>query len=133
RALEQAELRRDFTFGEHLQRPHDQWQHLGDVARADWPAAAIGPWRAANEVLVGEELVTILLHRHAGELPSTDDDDLAAVLFELLDEGDEVAVAADDDEGVAVVVGEAHLEGVEGHRNVGPVLVAARRELPLEQ
>jgi hypothetical protein len=30
-----------------------------------------------------------------------------------------------------VVVGEAHLEGVERHRNVGPVFVAARRDVPL--
>ena len=57
--------------------------------------------------------------------------DLAAVLFELLDQRDEVAVAADDDEGVDVVVGEAHLEGVERHGDVGAVLVATRRHVAL--
>ena len=75
--------------------------------------------------------MTVLLHGHAGELASTDDDDLAAVLLELLDERDEVAVAADDDEGVDVVVGEGHLERVERHRDVRPVLVAARRHVAL--
>ncbi len=86
---------------------------------------------AADEVLVGDELVAVPLHRRAGELPAADDDDLAAVLLELLDERDEVAVAADDDEGVDVVVGEGHLERVERHGDVGAVLVAARRQVAL--
>ena len=89
------------------------------------------PRAAAHEVLVGDELVAVLLHRRAGELPAADDDDLAAVLLELLDERDEVAVAADDDEGVDVVVGEGHLERVERHGDVGAVLVAARRHVAL--
>ena len=42
RALEQAELRRDLALGQHLQRAHDERQRLGDVARADRPAAALG-------------------------------------------------------------------------------------------
>ena len=69
--------------------------------------------------------MAIALHRHAGELPAADDDDLAAVLLELFDQRDEVAVAADDDEGVDVIVGETHLQGVERHGDVGAVLVAA--------
>ena len=75
--------------------------------------------------------MTVLLHRHAGELAAADDDHLASVLFQLLDERDEVAVAADDDEGVDVIVGEGHLEGVERHGDVGAVLVAARRHVAL--
>ena len=96
------------------------------------PSASLGgPPAAADEILVGDELVTVLLHRHAGELPAADDDDLAAVLLQLLDQRDEVAVAADDDEGVDVIVGEGHLEGVERHRDVGAVLVAAGRHVAL--
>ncbi len=100
---------------------------------ADRTAAALG-WASAtaNEIFVGDELVTVLLHRHAGELAAADHDDLATVLLQLLDERDEVAVAADDDEGVDVIVGERHLEGVERHRDVGTVLVAAGRHVALD-
>ena len=75
--------------------------------------------------------MTVLLHRHAGELAATDDDDLAPVLLQFLDERDEVAVAADNDEGVDVIVGERHLERVERHRDVGAVLVPAGRHVAL--
>ena len=103
-----------------------RWQPACRRARCGAAAAA-----AAHEVLVGDELVAVPLHRRAGELPAADDDDLAAVLLELLDQRDEVAVAADDDEGVDVVVGEGHLERVERHGDVGAVLVAARRQVAL--
>ena len=56
-----------------------------------------------------------------------------SVLFQLLDEGDEVAVAADDHVGVDVTVGEGHLERVEREVDVRPVLVTARREVALHQ
>ena len=46
---------------------------------------------------------------------------------------DEITVAADDDVGVDVTVGERHLERVEGEVDVGAVLVAARREVALNQ
>ena len=55
------------------------------------------------------------------------------VLFELLDERDEVAVAADDDIRVDVAVRERHLEGIEGEIDVGAVLIAARGEVALDQ
>ena len=76
--------------------------------------------------------MAILLHRRAGELAPADDDDLAAILFELLDQRDEIAVAADDDERVDVVVSKSHLERVEGHRDVGAVLVAAGGDIALD-
>ena len=75
--------------------------------------------------------MTVLLHRQARELPAADNDDLASVLLQLFDERDEVAVAADDDEGIDVVVGERHLERVERHRDVGAVLVAAGSHVAL--
>ena len=86
---------------------------------------------AADEVLVGDELVAVLLHHEARELPAADDEHLLVVLLQLLDERDEVAVAADDHEGVDVVVGERHFEGVEGEVDVGAVLVAAGGEVAL--
>src|SRR5205085_3545491 len=101
--------------------------------RAGWFLATPGGAAAAraDEVFVSDELVTVLLHRQAGELTSANDDDLASVLFELLDERDEVAVAADDDEGVDVIVGKRHLQRVERHGDVGAVLVAAGRHVAL--
>ena len=75
--------------------------------------------------------MTVLLHRRARELAAADHDDLPAVLLELLDEGNEVAVTADDDERVDVVVREGHFERVKGHRDVGAVLVAAGRHVAL--
>ena len=91
----------------------------------------LSPARLPDQVLVGDELVAVLLHHGAGELPAADDEHLLVVLLELLHQADEVAVAADDDEGVDVVVGERHLEGVEGEVDVGAVLVAAGRHVAL--
>ena len=64
---------------------------------------------------------------------AADHEHLLVVLLELLHQGDEVAVAADDDEGVDVVVGEGHLERVEREVDVGAVLVAAGRHHALHQ
>ena len=86
---------------------------------------------AAHEVLVCDELVAVLLHHQARELPPADDEHFLVVLLQLLDERDEIAVAADDDERVDVVVRKRHLERVEREIDVGAVLVPARREVPL--
>ena len=67
----------------------------------------------------------------ARELPAADDEHLLVVLLQLLDEADEVAVAADDDERVDVRMRERHLERVEREVDVGAVLVAARRHVAL--
>ena len=56
-----------------------------------------------------------------------------SVLLELLDERQEVAVAADDDVGVDVRVRERHFERVEREVDVGAVLVAARRQIALHE
>ena len=94
------------------------------------PSAARGRG-LPHEVLVGDELVAVALQDHARECAAADDEHLLVVLLQLLDEGQEVAVAADDDEGVDVGVGERHLERIEREIDVGAVLVAARRHLPL--
>ena len=122
---------------EHLQRALHERQRLRDIAaRAAGAglrlaAAALPAAAAADQVLVGDELVAVLLHHEAGELPAADDEDLLVVLLQLLDQRDEVAVAADDHERVDVVVGERHLERVERQVDVGAVLVAARRQVAL--
>ena len=87
----------------------------------------------ASDVLVGDELGAVLLHHLAGERAAADDENLLVVLLELLDQGDEVAVAADDDEGIDVVVGERHLERVERQVDIGAVLVAAGRHDALDE
>jgi hypothetical protein len=77
--------------------------------------------------------VAVALHHEAREIPPADDEDLLVVLLELFDQRDEVAVAADDHVRVDVRMREGHLEGVERQVDVGPVLVAARREVALHQ
>ena len=117
----------------------------GTACSIDWLAAAARPVavsaarrlssaaagatepRLGHDVLVGDELGAVLLHHLAGEGAAADDEDLAVVLLEFLDERDEVAVAADDHEGVDVRVRERHLERVEREVDVGAVLVAAGR------
>ena len=87
----------------------------------------------AGEILVGDELVAVPLQDHARERAAADDEDFLVVLLELLDQREEVAVAADDDVGVDVRVGERHLERVEREVDVGAVLVAARRHVALDE
>ena len=77
--------------------------------------------------------MAVALHHQAGEGAAADHEDLLVVLLQLFDERDEVAVAADDHVGVDVAVGERHLERVEREVDVGAVLVAARREVALDQ
>ena len=90
-----------------------------------------GSRRAAHQILVGDELVAVLLHHLARELPPADDEHFLVVLLQLFDERDEVAVAADDDERVDVIVRKRHLERVEREVDVGAVLVSAGRKVPL--
>ena len=87
----------------------------------------------ARQVLVGDELVAVALQDHARERAAADDEHLLVVLLQLLDERQEVAVAADDDVGVDVRMRERHLERVEREVDVGAVLVAARRQVALHE
>ena len=135
RALQQPELRRHLAIRQDLEGALHDRERLVDIRGA---AHGAGPRAAAadaatrdSQVFVGDELVAVLLHHEAGELPSADDEHLLVVLLQLFDEGDEVRVAADDDEGVDVVVGERHLERVEGEVDVGAVLVSTGRQVAL--
>ena len=96
--------------------------------------ARSGSWSgrpAAHEILVRDELVAVLLHHLARELAAADHEYLLVVLLQLLDQRDEIAVAADDDECVDVIVRKRHFERIERQVDVGAVLVASGREVPL--
>ena len=70
--------------------------------------------------------MAVALQHAAREGAAADDEHALAELLELLDQGDEVGVAADDREPGDVRPGERHLEGVDDQVDVGAVLVAAR-------
>ena len=61
------------------------------------PAAAVRT--IVHDRLVGDELVTVALQDGAGERFAADDEDAFVVLFQLIDQRNEVAVSADDAEG----------------------------------
>ncbi len=74
-----------------------------------------------------DELVAILLENRRGKRLAADHEHRLAVFLELVHQRDEVAIAADDGEGVHMRVREGHLQSVEREVNVGSVLIAARR------
>ena len=77
--------------------------------------------------------MAVPLQDDARERPAADDEHLLVVLLQLFDERQKVAVAADDHVGVDVRVRERHLQRVEREVDVGAVLVAAGREVPLHE
>ena len=137
RALQQPELRRDLAIAEDLQRAAHQRHRLVDRRRRgpSWPEAAAPRCAApaARQVLVGDELVAVALHHLAGERSAADDEHLLAVLLQFLHEGNEVAVPADDHVGVDVRMRERHLQRIEREVDVRAVLVAAGREVTLDE
>ena len=70
--------------------------------------------------------MAILLQNGAGESTAADNENPLVVLLQFVDQRNEVTVAADDGEGVDVVMGKGHLECIEGQVDVGAILVAAR-------
>ena len=81
--------------------------------------------------LVTDELVTVALQDRAREGLAADNIDALVILLQLVDQSHEIAVAADDGEGVDVIARERHLQSVERQIDVGAVLVAARRGVAL--
>src|SRR5438552_18563111 len=75
--------------------------------------------------------MTVLLKNDAGKTAPADNEDFLVVLFELFDQRDEIAVAANNNKGIDVVSRERHLQRVQRQVNVGPVLVAAGRQVSL--
>ena len=96
------------------------------------PVSAIGHGSRHNgravleQRFITDELVTILLEDGAGERLSSEHEDGLPVFFELVDEGNEIAVAAHHGKGVDVCVSERHFESVESKIDIRAVLVAAR-------
>ena len=77
--------------------------------------------------------MAVPLQDDAREGASADDEHLLVVLFQFFHQRQEVAVAADDDVGVDVGMGERHFEGVERQVDVGAVLVAAGGQVALHE
>ena len=77
--------------------------------------------------------MAVALEDDAREGSSADDEDFLVVLLQLLDERQEIAVAAHDDVRVDVRVSKGHLQRIEREVDVGAVLVAARRQVALNQ
>src|SRR5262249_31734548 len=106
RALEQARLRRDLAVRQDLERAPDDGDGLLQRQRPrDGGGTAFAAARRAaraREVLVRDELVAVALQDHTRERAPADDKHLLVVLLQLLDEREEIAVAADDDVGVDV-------------------------------
>jgi len=75
--------------------------------------------------------VTVALQDSAGELAAAYHEHALIVLLKLLDQGDEVAIAAHNCERADVIAGKGHLQGVESQVDVRSVLVAARGDVAL--
>jgi len=78
--------------------------------------------RLVDDGFVSHKLVAVLLEYGAGEGASADDEHALVVLLQLVYQRDEIAIAADDGEGIDVVVCEGHLERVEGQVESAPFL-----------
>ena len=77
--------------------------------------------------------MAVPLQDDAREGPASDHEHLLVVLLQFFDEGEEVAVAAHDNVGIDVGMGECHLERIERQVDVSPVLVPARRQIALHE
>ena len=77
--------------------------------------------------------MTVSLEDATGERAPADDEYFLVVLLQLLDQREKIAVAAHDDVRVDVRVGEGHFKSVEGEVDVRAVLVAARRQVALDE
>ena len=60
------------------------------------------------------------------------DQNFFVVLLQFFDEGNKVAVTSDNYEGVDVISCESHLQRIEGQIDIGPILVATRRQISLD-
>ena len=76
--------------------------------------------------------MTVLLKDRARERPAADNKNFLVVLFQFLDECDEVAVAANDDKGMDMIPRERHFQRIEGKIDVSAILVAAWRQVALD-
>ena len=75
--------------------------------------------------------MAVLLQDGACKIPSAHNQNLLVVLLQLLDQGNEIAVATDDHERVDVIPRESHLERVQSQVDVRSIFVTAGRKVPL--
>ncbi len=109
------------------QRPGALWALLARLLLL----MTLGARPVVDDRFVGDELVAVLLQYRAGERAPADDENAFVVLLQLVDQRDEIAIAADDGECVDVIVRERHFQGVQREVDIGAVLVAARRRISL--
>ena len=90
-----------------------------------------GRFRLIQQRFVADELVTVLLQNRTGESLTAQHEYALIVLFQFVEQGDEIAIPADDGECVDVIVREGHLQRIQRQVDVRAVLVAARRRVAL--
>jgi len=85
-------------------------------------------WRPpfVNDGFVGDEFVAVPLQNRAGEGRPPTTKMRLSYCFSLVDQRDEVAVAADDGERVDVIVRERHFQRIQRQVDVRAVLVSSR-------
>ena len=80
---------------------------------------------------VADELVAVLLQDGAGESLAAHHENRLVVLLQLVDQRDEIAVAADDAKGIDVVVSEGEFQRIQRQIDIRAILVAAGRRVAL--
>ena len=76
----------------------------------------------ADEIVVIDELVAVVEEEVGSRVLDADADDRLRVFAQFRDEGGEVGVATDNDEGIDVSLGVAEVEGIDDHADVGGIL-----------
>src|SRR5262249_13193801 len=84
-----------------------------------------------DQILVGNELMTVLLENGARKIAPANYQDFLVVLLEFFNERDEIAIPSDDHESIDVIPRKCHLERVQSEIDVGAVLIASRRQIAL--
>ncbi len=75
--------------------------------------------------------MTVFFKNGTCESSSPNDEDLLVILIEFFDQRDEVAVPTHNDKGIDMVSRERHFERVECEVDVRAILIATRRQVPL--
>jgi hypothetical protein len=102
------------------------------AAGSPWAACSVAA-AAAHQVVVVDELVAVGDQQVGGGVLDADADHRLVVLAQLADQRREIRVAADDDEGVDVLLRVAEVERVDDHADVGGVLARLAHVRDLDQ
>src|SRR5215472_13547288 len=121
-ALQKSQLRRNFPIVKNLQSTLDKRYRFREIGTIDTEACtattllsrlALRALRWSNQVFVGNELMTVLLQNDTCKRAPANDQNLLIVLFEFFHQGNEIAIPADNDEGINMVAGKRHFQGVQ--------------------